>query len=107
MIAMKTVLRTILILVGICFATEGFTQDSKQDTPFVKKVGKAVKKAGDETAKVAVKGASAVADKIYEGKTGPDGQTIYIDKHSRYYYVGERGKKIYISKARLLDKIEK
>lgn len=75
-----------------------------QSTSTEGKVGKTINKIGNKTAEVAVKGASAVADKVYESKVGPKGQTIYIDKNSRYYWVDARGKKIYISKTKLKNK---
>ncbi|OKS87494.1 hypothetical protein RG47T_2955 [Mucilaginibacter polytrichastri] len=67
-------------------------------------VGKTINKIGNKTAQVAVKGASAVADKKYDGKVGPAGQTIYINKKSHYYYVNARGKKVYVSKSKLRNK---
>ena len=67
-------------------------------------VGKTINKIGNKTAQVAVKGTSAITDKKYDSKVGPDGQTIYINKHSHYYYVDARGKKVYVSKAHLKDK---
>ncbi len=66
-------------------------------------VGRSINKIGNKTAQVAVKGASAVADKRYDGKVGPSGQTIYINKNSHYYWVNARGKKVYISKSKLKD----
>ncbi len=76
-----------------------------QDKPAEKgKVGKTVNKVGNKTAEVSVKTASAVVDKKYDSKIGPQGQTIYINKDSRYYYVNSRGKKVFVSKARLKDK---
>jgi hypothetical protein len=73
-------------------------------TPSDGKVGKTINKIGNKTAEVAVKGASGISDKKYESKMGPKGETIYINKHSHYYYVNGRGKKIYISKAKLRDR---
>lgn len=63
-----------------------------------------VEKASDKTAEIAVKGAAIVSDQIYKDKTGPDGQTIYIDEHSRYYWVNDKGGKVYIAKDKLRDK---
>lgn len=71
------------------------------------KVGKTINKIGNKTAQVAVKGASAVADKKYDSKVGPGGQTIYINKNSKYYYVNSRGKKVYVSRARLRNATHK
>ena len=67
-------------------------------------VGRTVNKIGNKTAQLAVKGTSAVADKKYHNKVGPQGQTIYINKKSHYYYVNARGKKIYVTKAGLKNK---
>jgi hypothetical protein len=74
----------------------GFAQDKKKDTLIVNpdpEIKKAAKKAGNKTAEIAVKGASAVVDKTYKGKSGPNGQTIYIDNKTRYYYVDAKGAK--------------
>ncbi len=69
-----------------------------------KKVGQTGKKVGEKTASVAVKGASHVTDKVYKGKEGPDGQTVYIDKMDRKYYVNDKGKKVYLKKSEIRDK---
>jgi len=77
----------------------------------VKKAGKAVekgaKKVGNKTAEVASKGKSEVTDSKYKDKVGPDGQTIYIDNHSKYYWVDDKGHKQYVAKAALKDKPKK
>ncbi|EHQ31117.1 hypothetical protein [Mucilaginibacter paludis] len=78
-----------------------FQAMAQHQTPSDGKVGKTINKIGNKTAEVAVKGASAVGDKKYDSKVGPGGQTIYINKHSRYYYVNGRGKKVYVSKSKL------
>jgi hypothetical protein len=63
------------------------------------------KKVGNQTAQTTVKGKSAVVDEVYKDKIGPAGQSpIYIDHNSKYYYVDEKGKKVYVSKASLKDK---
>jgi hypothetical protein len=45
-----------------------------------------------------------IKDKVYEGKGGPHGQTVYIDKHSKYYFIGEDGKKVFLTKAQMTRK---
>ena len=65
------------------------------------KVGKTINKIGNKTAQVAVKGASVVTDKVYRDKRGPGDEVVYINKHSHYYYVNSRGKKVYITKAQM------
>ena len=69
-----------------------------------KDVGKAGIKVGNKTAEVASKGASKVADKTYKDKVGPGGETIYIDKHSKYYYVDGKGHHVYVKEDELMNK---
>jgi len=67
-------------------------------------VKKDANKAAHKTEEVASKAKAKVTDKTYADKVGPDGQTIYIDKHSKYYWIDSRGHKKYVSKAMLKDK---
>src|SRR5215831_11889886 len=67
-------------------------------------VEKGAKKAGNETAEVASKGKATVTDKVYKDKVGPDGQTIYIDDHSKYYWIDEKGHRNYVKEAELKPK---
>lgn len=67
----------------------------------VKKDAKAV---GHKTSEVAAKGAAAVVDKKYDGKAGPHGENIYINKHSHYYYVNKLGHRVYLKKSQLRNK---
>src|SRR5690348_14378663 len=69
-------------------------------------VKKGAKKVGNKTAELASKGKSKIADKTYKGKTGPDGQTIYIDDNSRYYWVDKKGHKVYVTESQLKTKVE-
>jgi hypothetical protein len=61
-------------------------------------------KAGNKTAEVASKAEARVVDKVYSEKTGPNGETIYIDKHSRYYWIDKKGHHHYIKEAMLKNK---
>jgi len=45
-----------------------------------------------------------VADKTCKGKYGPDGQIIFIDKDSHYYYLDPKGLKVYCTKDQLKSK---
>ena len=73
-----------------------FTTQAQVDT--------VAKKVGNKTAEIASKGKSVIVDEVYKDKVGPDGQTIYIDHSSKYYYVDKKGKKVYVAKAELKDK---
>jgi hypothetical protein len=92
-------IKILLLSAAVLFAVQSFAQNTEKG-----KVGTAINKAGNKTAELAVKGTSAVADKVYEGKVAPGGQTVYINKNSKYYYVNKKGGKVYVSKAKLQDK---
>ena len=70
----------------------------------VDKTEEGAEKVGNKTAEIASKGAAKMIDKTYVDKVGPSGQTIYIDKHSKYYYVDEKGKKVYVTKREMKAK---
>lgn len=102
-------------LVFFSFQLSAQTNKHQKDTSLKQEVkettraaGREIKegaeKAADKTAEIAVKGASTVTDKVYQDKTGPEGQTIFIDGHSKYYWVNDQGKKVYISADKLRDK---
>ena len=84
----------------------GFSSVNAQDT--TKKVTTKVKegavKVGNKTAELASKGKNAITDKVYKDKEGPNGETIYIDKHSKYYWIDKKGHKVPISKKELRSK---
>ena len=67
-------------------------------------VEKTAKKVGNKTAEVASKGKARVTDKVYKDKQGPNGQTIFIDKHSRYYWIDKKGHRHYVVAAELKNK---
>jgi len=82
-----------LVGVLVCVFFLGFSYSSNAQV--VKKTGheikKGAKKAGNETARIASSGKSRITDKVYKGKAGPNGQTIYIDDHSKYYWIDKKG----------------
>jgi hypothetical protein len=69
-------------------------------------VKKGAKTVGNKTAEVASKGKSRVTDKVYKGKMGPNGETIYINDHSQYYWIDKKGHRHYISEASLKTKVQ-
>lgn len=64
-------------------------------------VKKGAKKAGNKTAEVASKGKAKVTDQVHKDKEGPNGETIYIDNHSKYYWVDKKGKRHYVTESEL------
>ncbi len=99
-------MKKLLTLSAFAFLLAFSTQVNAQST--VKEVGKDIKKGakkvGNKTAEVASKGKAAVTDAKHKDKVGPDGQTIYIDNHSKYYWVDDKGKRHYVTEVQLKDK---
>jgi hypothetical protein len=63
--------------------------------------------AGNEVSEAAGKVKAAVVDQKFDGKVGPDGQTIYIDNKSRYYYINESGDKVFVNAVQLKNDPDK
>ena len=92
--------------ISLVLLLAGFSSVNAQST--AKKVTTDVKtgaeKAGNKTAELASKGKSVVVDKVYKDKEGPNGETIYIDKHSKYYWIDKKGHKVPIARNKLKSK---
>lgn len=65
---------------------------------------KEVNETGDEISEAAAKAAAAITDQKLDNKVGPNGQTVYVDEHAKYYYINNEGKKVFITKLQLKDK---
>ncbi|HEY4150579.1 MAG TPA: hypothetical protein VGM41_16680 [Chitinophagaceae bacterium] len=62
-------------------------------------INKDATKVGNKTEHVVVKGKSAIVDHRFKGKVGPHNEPVYIDHNSKYYYVGQKGRKMYIKRS--------
>ncbi|MBK0380354.1 hypothetical protein [Mucilaginibacter segetis] len=100
---MKRLFKTAMFAAGLFAASHGYAQTHK-DSTITHKIGKTAKKVGHKTSEVAAKGAASIVDKKYDGKAGPNGETIYIDKNSAYYYINKKGHRVYLKKSELIDK---
>ena len=102
---MKKISRIVAVMLMLSFPVAMYAQDSPST---VKKTGRAIKKGakkvGNKTAEVASKSKAAVTDEKHKDKVGPAGQTIYIDNHSKYYWVDDKGRRHYVTEADLKDK---
>ena len=100
---MKNIVKATLVAAGLFLAVNANAQTVGQD---LKKAGHSIghagKTVGHKTAHIASKGESAVVDKKYAGHKGPHGETVFINKHSKYYYVNKKGHRVYVSKASLM-----
>jgi len=101
---MKKLIGIALIVAGLGLASNVQAQSTAKKVG--NKVEKGAKKAGHKTAEVASKGKSKVTHTVYEGKVGPNGETIYIDQSNRYYWVDKKGKKHFIQSEQLKDRID-
>jgi hypothetical protein len=98
----KALVFGLLLTAGLGVQANAQSKDTSTSTDG--KVGKTVNKIGNKTAKTAVKVQSSIKDKKHDSKVGPDGQTIYIDGQSQYYYVDAKGKKRFVNEHDLKDK---
>jgi hypothetical protein len=62
------------------------------------------KAVGNKTAELASKGKANVTDKPVKDKVGPNGEKIYVDDGSRYYFVDRKGRRHFISESALKNK---
>ena len=65
---------------------------------------KGAKTVGNETAEIATKGKAKVTDKKSAEWVGPNGQDIYIDDGSKYYWINEKGGRVFVTKSQLKAK---
>jgi hypothetical protein len=100
---MKNALKVALLATGIFSFTFSQAQTHKDDN-VGHKISHGAKVVGHKTSHIAASGASAVVDKRYSGKYGPGGQTVYINKSSKYYYVDKKGHRAYLTKSQLRNK---
>lgn len=100
-------MKKIFLLAAALFCLNLLQPAAAQDDT-VKEIGKDIKKgakkAGNKTAELASKGKSRITDTEHKDKVGPNGENIFIDNHSRYYWVDDKGKRHYVTEAQLKDK---
>ncbi len=102
-----------LILVASFFTMGASAQEDSATTKIKKAakatgkaIGKGAKKVGNKTAELASKGSSEILDKTYDGKTGTEGQKIFINNKSQYYWVDDKGHRHYVNESELIEKKE-
>jgi hypothetical protein len=70
----------------------------------VNKVQNDANEAKEKVNEAASKAKAEIIEEKLEGKTGPNGETIYLDDNKNYYWLDEQGTKHYISVLELKDK---
>lgn len=120
---MKKYISFMLLAAALATGTAVSAQDDTTEKKgVVKKVGHGVKKGakaawkgtkkgakvvGNETAELATKGKAKVTDKKSDEWVGPNGEAIYVDDGSKYYWINEKGGRVFISKEQLKPKMKK
>lgn len=101
---MKTFIKIALFVAAISFSASSCSHKTRKSMgQDIKNVADTV---GNKTAEIAAKGAARATDKVYAGKVGPQGQTIYIDKNSKYFYIDSKGHRVFIKASALKDKVD-
>jgi len=98
---MKNVIKVAVLAAGIFSFTSLHAQS--HDESVGHKIGSDAKAVGHKTSEISAKGAATITDKKYKGKCGPNGEAIYINKNSKYFYVDKRGHRQYMKKSQLHD----
>ncbi|MDB5197173.1 MAG: hypothetical protein JWP88_1544 [Flaviaesturariibacter sp.] len=99
---MKKIIQLSFLALCLGIASVGNAQTAKK---VGHSVSHAAKKVGNKTAEVASKGKSKVANTTVKDKMGPNGETIYMDKYSKYYWVDKKGRNHYIPAEALKNKM--
>jgi len=73
----------------------------EEDKSVKQTVKSGAKKVGNKTAEVAAKSKAKATDSRHKDMVGPNNETIYIDNHSKYYWVDKKGRRHYVNKDQL------
>ncbi len=91
-------------LIGIFALFMGLSAIGHAQEKVKQEVKKDAKKVGNKTAEIASKGKAKVTDETYKDKVTANGETVYIDNHSKYYWVDKKGHRHYVTEDQLVDK---
>jgi len=87
-------MKKILLGLGLLFFTASISaQVVKKTTNAVKKSAKTV---AHKTVEMGSHAKARVSDKQYKGKRASNGKIVYIDSKSRYYWIDDKGHKVYV-----------
>ncbi|HVG14179.1 MAG TPA: hypothetical protein VM935_04430 [Chitinophagaceae bacterium] len=92
-------------LIIISFLITSLSAGAQENDKSVKQsVKSGAKKVGNKTAEVASKGKAKATDSRHKDMVGPNDETIYIDNHSKYYWVDKKGHRQYVTESELKPK---
>ncbi len=101
---MKQLIGIFLLVAGLSVAPDLQAQSKVKKAG--NKIEKGAKRAGENTAEAASKGKSKITHTEVKDRVGPNGETIYIDPTSRYYWKDKKGRKHYIHSEQLKARID-
>ncbi len=116
---MRRIFGISLVIVLLTISVPGGAQDTTEKKGVAHKAGHGIKKGaqkgwkgtkkgakavGNETAETATKAKAKVTDKKSDEWIGPNGQTIYVDDGNKYYWINEKGGRVFVSKSKLKAK---
>jgi hypothetical protein len=101
---MKKFAGILTLSIFLCLGSAAGAQEKVKEIK--KEVKKDAKKVGRKTAEVASKGKSKITDQVHKDKVGPNNEVVYIDNHSKYYWVDKKGKRHYITEGELKAKVD-
>ena len=94
-------MKRLIILICATACSFTFSANAQNNKSVGKKISNTADTVAQKTKTTTNKGVAKIVDKTYEGKQGPNGETVYIDNHSKYYYVDSKGNKKYISEVQV------
>jgi len=116
---MKKIFGIVVVIAFLNISTPGYAQNTTEKKGVVNKAGHGIKKGakkgwkgtkkgaktvGNETAETATKAKAKVTDKKSDQWVGQDGQTIYVDDGNKYYWINEKGARMFVNKEQLKSK---
>jgi hypothetical protein len=116
---MKNIFGVVILCAAMSVASVANAQDTTEHRSTVGKVGHGIKKGakkawkgtkkgakavGNETAELSTKGKAKLTDKKSDEWVGPEGQAIYVDDGSKYYWINEKGGRVWVSREQLKPK---
>lgn len=85
-------------------ADEANDELSRETRDEANRTGEDVKDGFNRTTEVI---GAEITDEVYHDKVGPNGERIYIDDQSNFYYIDKEGNKVSITEARMRDNPDK
>jgi hypothetical protein len=101
---MKKITGILICIMMLSFSASAFVPQQKDTSKLRREIREAADTVSTKTKRVTKKGVAKIVDKTYVDKVGPQGQTIYINKHAKYYYIDKEGRKVYVTRDQLKDK---